>query len=49
MKLASEGIEAALRSDKDIHEGVNTYQGKLTCKAIADSQDMSWTALADLV
>jgi alanine dehydrogenase len=49
MKIAREGLEAAVRADKDIHEGVNTYQGKLTCKAIADSQHKSWTALSDLV
>jgi alanine dehydrogenase len=49
MKLAKEGIGAALRSDTDIHEGVNTYQGKITCKAIADSQGKPWTPLADLV
>jgi alanine dehydrogenase len=30
MKLAKHGIQAALRCDKDIHDGVNTHRGKIT-------------------
>jgi alanine dehydrogenase len=49
MKLAKHGVEAALRGEKDIHEGMNTYRGKLTCKAIADSQNKPWTPLSELL
>jgi alanine dehydrogenase len=49
MKLANHGIQAALRSDTDIHDGVNTYQGRITFKAVADSQQRPWTPLSDLL
>jgi alanine dehydrogenase len=49
LRLAKDGIQAALRSHKDIHDGVNTYQGKLTYKAVADSQQRPWTPIADLI
>ena len=49
MKLAKYGVEAALRNENDIHEGVNTYRGKLTYKAIAESQNQPWTPLSDLL
>jgi len=49
MKLAKNGIEATLRSSKDIHEGVNTFQGKLTYQAVADSQQKRWSPIADLI
>jgi alanine dehydrogenase len=49
MKLANHGIQAALRADKHIHDGVNTYCGKITYKAVADSQQKPWTQLSDLL
>jgi alanine dehydrogenase len=49
MRLARNGVEAALRNESDIHEGVNTYRGKLTYKAIAESQNRPWTPLSDLL
>jgi alanine dehydrogenase len=49
MKLAKHGIQPALKSDKDIHDGVNTYQGQITFKAVADSQGKPWSALSDLL
>jgi alanine dehydrogenase len=48
-RLAEHGIREALRSYKDIHDGVNTYQGKLTYKAVAESQKKPWTPIADLI
>lgn len=49
MKLAKLGIEGTLRADKEIHDGVNTYQGKLTYQAVAESQNKLWTPISDLV
>jgi alanine dehydrogenase len=49
MKLAKHGIQQALRSDKDIHEGVNTYLGRITYKGVAESQGKPWTPLSDLL
>jgi alanine dehydrogenase len=48
MKLAKHGIQQALRSDKDIHDGVNTYLGKITYKGVAESQGKPWTPLSAL-
>jgi alanine dehydrogenase len=49
MKLAKHGIEATFSADEYIQEGVNTYHGKVTYKAVADSQGKHWTALSDVV
>jgi alanine dehydrogenase len=49
LKLAKDGIHAALHNHKDIQEGVNTCQGKLTYKAVAESQHKTWTPIADLL
>ena len=49
MKLARDGIQPALRSDRDIHDGVNTHCGKITYKGVAESQHKPYTALADLL
>jgi alanine dehydrogenase len=49
MKLAKHGIQAALRCDKDIHDGVNTHRGKITYRAVAESQGKAWTAISELL
>lgn len=49
LKLANMGVEAALQSDSGFAEGVNTYNGKLTYKAVAESQGRDWTPIADLL
>ena len=38
MKLAKLGAAAAIKDDPGFAEGVNTYNGKLTYKAVADNQ-----------
>lgn len=48
MKLAR-GITAAIRGDMYMQEGVNTWQGKLTCKGVADSQKKPYVALSELL
>ena len=37
LEIAGKGLEAACRSNDVIYSGINTYDGKLTCKNVADS------------
>ena len=47
--LASKGFEKAIRDDVGLREGVNTYAGKLTYDAVAQSQGLEYTALDSLI
>lgn len=49
LKIANEGIVAAAKNDSTIYTGVNTYQGKATSKAVADSLGLQYTSLDDLI
>jgi alanine dehydrogenase len=49
LKLANQGAEAALKSDPGFTEGLNTYKGKLTYKAVADNQNREFTAAGTLL
>ena len=49
LKIANMGVKAAVESDPHLREGVNTYDGHITCKPVADSQDRPYTDLADLL
>jgi alanine dehydrogenase len=49
LKLAKLGANAAIREDNGIAEGVNTFNGVLTYKAVADSQQRAWTPVTELL
>ena len=49
LKLANQGAETAIKSDPGIAEGVNTYAGTLTYKAVADSQNREWKPVTSLL
>jgi alanine dehydrogenase len=49
LKLAKLGAKAAIKEDKGIAEGVNTYDGVLTYEAVAAAQKREWKQIADLV
>jgi alanine dehydrogenase len=49
LKLAKLGAATAIRDDKGIAEGVNTYNGILTYGAVATAQDRPWQHIAELV
>jgi alanine dehydrogenase len=49
MKIARLGAEAAIREDKGIAEGVNTYNGVLTYGAVAAAQNREWQGVLELV
>ena len=46
LQLANKGLKKAVADDAHLAEGVNTYGGKLTYKAVADAQGKGYTPLA---
>ncbi|MGO4516302.1 alanine dehydrogenase [Terriglobus sp. 2YAB30_2] len=49
MRLAQNGAEAAIRQDKGIAEGVNTYRGHCTYGAVAKDQGRDYTPISSLI
>ncbi|HEX8559242.1 MAG TPA: alanine dehydrogenase [Pyrinomonadaceae bacterium] len=49
LKLANRGFLDAISSDPGLKEGVNTYAGKMTYKAVADDQGLEYTSLDQLL
>ena len=49
LKLAKLGAKAAIANDPGIAEGVNTIDGNLTYKAVADSQGREYTTVDSLL
>jgi len=49
MKLAQLGAESAIKQDAGLAEGVNTYNGHLTYKAVADNQGLEFTDVKTLM
>ena len=49
LKLARMGAQAAIKDDKGIAEGVNTYNGVLTYGAVAQAQDREWRHIEELL
>ncbi len=45
VRLASEGVERAIRSDPGLAKGVNLMGGKVTCKGVADAHSMAFEPL----
>jgi alanine dehydrogenase len=48
-RIAKLGFEAAIAQDAGLAEGVNVYKGKLTYKAVAESQGRDYTPLSGLL
>ena len=50
LQIAKNGLEAACRESEAIRSGVNTYDGKLTCKNVADAfEGYEYTNVMDLI
>lgn len=49
LAIAKYGPVEAIKKDKDLAKGVNTYQGKLTYEAVADAFNLKYTSLQDLL
>ena len=46
LELANKGLKRAAAENRHLAEGVNTFDGKLTYKAVADAQSRPYTPLA---
>ncbi|NNF17595.1 MAG: alanine dehydrogenase [Gammaproteobacteria bacterium] len=44
LKLADKGWRQALRADRGFLPGLNVHEGKLTCEAVAEAQDLKFVA-----
>lgn len=49
LDLANKGLEQAIKTDKGLLEGVNTFGGKLTYEAVATSQNLEYTPLNTMI
>ncbi len=49
LDLANKGFEQAIKDDHGLREGVNTYAGKLTYDAVAESQGLEYISLDSLI
>ena len=47
LKLANEGWRTALAEDADLAAGLNVWNGKITCPAVAKSLDLPLTAISE--
>lgn len=43
LQIAGKGLETACKDNDVIYSGINTYDGKLTCKNVADSFEMDYS------
>jgi len=49
LRMARGGLKQALREDRSLGPGVNTYAGKLTCAPVAEAQGLAYTPLESLL
>ncbi|WP_446744647.1 alanine dehydrogenase [Silvibacterium acidisoli] len=49
LKLAKLGAKAAILNDNGICDGVNTWEGNLTCEPVAVSQKKPWSPVRELI
>lgn len=49
LEIAGKGLEEACRANEVIYSAVNTYDGKLTCKNVADSFGKEYTDIRTLI
>ncbi|MBX3235629.1 MAG: alanine dehydrogenase [Nitrospiraceae bacterium] len=43
LRLASDGVDRAIRSDRGLARGVNVMEGKITCQGVADAHGLRFT------
>lgn len=49
LKLAQHGVRDAILRDDAIRDGVNTFNGTITCEPVAASQKKQWKPIRDLL
>ena len=47
LEIAAKGLEQAAKDDPAIASGINTYEGRLTCKNVAAALGYEYTGLAE--
>ena len=47
--IAKHGLEAALRQDPGLREGLNIYRGAITYKGVAEAHGLSWVPAMDSI
>ncbi len=49
LRVANEGLEAAVRHDNSLRRAVNVYRGTITHQGVAESLGVSWTPISELI
>lgn len=49
MEIAGKGLVKAVRESRSIARGINTFNGRLTCRPVAESLGMAYTPLEDVL
>jgi alanine dehydrogenase len=49
LKLANKGFKEAIKTDRNLKAGVNTFAGKITYEAVAESQNLVYTPIDELI
>jgi len=44
LMIANKGVEAALRDNLALRQGLNVYKGRITFPAVAEAQGLTWKA-----
>ena len=49
LELANNGCEKAALNNRALARGINTYRGVLTCRAVAESHNLEYCSLSQLI
>ncbi len=49
VEIASQGWRAALQADAALQQGLNTYEGTVTCRPVAEAHGLRWTAPGEVL
>jgi len=49
LQIANKGWQQALKDDPGLAKGLNVYKGQVTFKAVADDQNLPYTAVAEVI
>jgi alanine dehydrogenase len=49
VEIANRGWRAALQADPALQQGLNTYEGSLTCRPVAEAHGLPWVPAAEVL
>ena len=49
LQIANKGWQQALKDDPGLAKGLNVYNGQVTFKAVADDQNLPYTAVTEII